>query len=261
MKWRLGVLLVLLGLAATTVAAQGTNAVVAGIGTETVQVLPDELRMAVGLRVQRDTLEEALEVYRTRRDAVTKLLKEAGALEDSVKVSDPKLGTAGGRAEMMRRMMGMGSRQERGEAEETGKIISFTAEATWQLSATSVEELLLESATAEKKVGGLDLLGKETMTPEELEALEEAAFSEEDDFTGRGRATPPGKPTFAYAKKLDPVQVTEMKKKAYQQAVKTAEELAALADKGLGDLVTLAVTVTPGSTEDGGRYEIGRAHV
>ena len=238
-------------------AAQENAVVVNGMGTESVQVLPDELRMTVALRAQQGTLEQALTAYRTRKEAVTKLLKEAGALAESVKVSDPRLEEPpSGEATALRRAVErvVGPQPARAEAARAPKAIAFTAEATWKLSATSADELLLEAATLEDKVRKLDLLGKASLTPEELETLEESAGAEEE-FAYEPAKAQPGEPSFLYAKKLDAAQLTALKKAAYEKAVASARELAAIAGRELGDLASLSAVAAPANLEEASYYE------
>jgi len=237
-------------------AAQENAVVVSGVGTESVQVLPDELRMTVALRAQQGTLEQALTVYRARKEAVTKLLKEAGALPESVKVSDPKLEEPpSGQAAALRRALERARPQPaKAEAGSAAKAIAFTAEATWKLSATSADELLLAAATVEDKVRKLDLLGKASMTPEELETLEESAGAQEE-FTYEPTKAQPGEPSFLYAKKLDGAQLTALKKAAYEKAVASARELAAIAGRELGDLASLSAMAAPPNLEEANYYE------
>lgn len=228
----------------------GMGSEVTGTGTESVHVLPNELRLTVALRTEKETLEKALAAYTTRKETVAKLLKDAGALPESVKIGDPKLeGLPNDQAAMLRRAMArMKSEPAKAEAGGGMKAITFAAEATWKLSATSVEELLPEAAAIEGKVRKLDLLGKDAMTAEELETLEESA-GQEEQFRYEQPKAQPGEPTFVYAKKLEATQLATMRKAAYQKAVEAAREVAAAAGKDLGDLSSLSAMALPGNLE------------
>lgn len=229
---------------------------VAGTGLETLEVLPGEMRMTVGLKVEGEGLEEALRAFEERGAEVAELLKEAGAVADSVEIGDPSVGSSGASRQqqmMMRRMM---ERSGRAEVEEEGrKTVSFEAKATWKLEAGSVVELILEADAIGKRIEGLDLVGKAKMTPEQLEELEEAGLDEEDyyDMMDEGRQEP-GKPSFAFAKKVESAEVLELKKKAYAKAVVAAGHVAAAAGRELGELASLSAEVGSGGYNESDYY-------
>ena len=244
-------------LAAGAVVAQEEFGHVNGAGVERLEVVPNEMRMSVGLQVKGPTMEEAISAYKAKRESVTKLLAEAGAAPESIKIGDPEAGGgAQPRNAQMQRMIAArraasGAKTEKGEEPQT---ISFNAVATWKLAGGSIEELLPETSALEKKIGAIDFVEKEAATPEEAEEMEEEGYSDETAMYGEQAPPGPGKPTFSYARKIDAEQVTGMEKAAYQKAVKSAGEVAALVGREIGALTSVSVNVDAGRPSESYDY-------
>jgi len=259
MRWKMCVSVLAVALCAAAAIAQEEEGMgfVNGSGKESIEVLPDELRMNVALEVKAPTIEEAMTVFKAKREALTKTLTEAGAMPESIKFGDPKCGAAAGseRQQMMRRMMARsrgGASEE--NAEEETQVISFDAQAAWKLSAASLEDLIPEAVGIQKKVSAISFVDKAAKGEEEEEEI-----PDEEMYPGENGPSA-GKPAFSYARKIDPAKVAEMKKAAYQKAIKDATELAALAEKQLGKLTSINANVDAGSIPEDSEYYARQAY-
>jgi len=148
---------------------------------------------------------------------------------------------------MMRRLMEQESDfgEEEGEEKkpEETVTVAFTATATWPLKSATAEELIIEALAIRKKIEGLDLEGKAVKTPEELEAMEEAAAEAYSRYGYDDGEPKPGKPTFMFMKKIDDAKLDEMKKAAFEKAKAEAAKNAALAERKVGPVTGLQVQV------------------
>jgi uncharacterized protein YggE len=215
---------------------------VQGMGTATLERMPELLRLHVQLSARGKSPAEALAALRDRRDAVKALLPTLGAAADSIRFDDPQVTRGDQQQKMNEMLMQRMGRTKRGSSPGEAPTLPTTATATltadWPLKATDVEQLLAEAFAMQEKIKTADVAGaKETA---QLSPEEEELQAEMQQMMGGNQGPVPGEPQFTFVLKVTPEEKAKLTAEAFQKAKAEAGRLATAAGAKLGKLTSLA---------------------
>lgn len=223
-----------------------SGATVTAPGSVTLKRQPSQLIMKVDLIARGETLKQALANLEDRRKTAGLLLKTLQATEDSITFGNPTSASPLGQAEQqMQQMISQRISNSGGAVPEGLKLpesvsVSQPVTARWPLTGKDPAALLEESEALQKRINDADLAGvknQEGISPEQLELMEEAAFSV-DPYSGEPE-TPPGTPQFVFAASLTDKERQAALREAFDKAQRQAAELASAAGLEIAGLASL----------------------
>ncbi len=221
---------------------------VGGIGSVTIELPAQLLRMQIDLSAKHKVAAEALSKLKTIKEAAARKLEELGAIKESARFTDPVLNLAGaaGDAEMQH-MVWMRTRGKQPD-ESKLKAMPITASvhltAEWPLKGETPEERLLAAHELREKITAAELAGaKEPLTPEEEE------MQDEMENSGGSSAPQAGTPSFVFVAKISEEDQDKALAEAFDKARKHAERVAKAAGMPLGKIHGLSGSLAPAETE------------
>jgi len=220
------------------------NDAVTSVGTASVKIKPERLRMYVQLVGKGKTLKDALDSLENHREAALLQLEALKVDKDSISLGTPTVAAQSQQQQlemMVRARMGMGASKAVKKGPRVYQVnVSLTAE--WPLPSDKPDELLLFVDNLTEKIKKVDLSGeKDTreLSPEEQELLEEMEGAV-TSYSGRSDQVQVGKPYFVYVGTISGDQRNKAMREAFVKAKKNAEELALAAKVRLGPLTGLS---------------------
>lgn len=227
-----------------------------GQGSATVKRVPTILRMHIEVLGKGETLKEALDKLKARRQAAVAQLKTLKADHESIELGSPSLSNVESQrrrqleAMVIQRYSARGGDLPKGLKVPKAFTVSVSLTAEWPLEADGPEQMLLATQALQEKVRAADLAGTkdaEALSPEEQELAEE--MSDMMGFSGEQEAKP-GEPHFLYVARISEEDRDKAFAEAFAKAKEQASRLAQAAGARLGPLVAL-------SGQGGGGIEFG----
>jgi len=224
---------------------------ITGNGTASLKKDAQLIRLQIDLLAKGKDPKEALAKLKDRREAATKKLAELGATADSVRLEGVRVVPS--KTDQQRQMEMMVRARMRGQKTTAREVtarepvkVSISLKAEWPLKGASPEERLLAAHELQDKLREADLAGQkeaEQLTPEEKEAMEEAAADEETHFySGMEEGPKPGEPVYLYVAKVSDEERARLLTDAFNKAKTNAARLAQAAGATLGPLSYLMST-------------------
>ncbi|MEN6457774.1 MAG: SIMPL domain-containing protein [Thermoguttaceae bacterium] len=249
-------------------AAEPSLATVSGTGMVSVSLTPTWLRTQIPLRAYGKTPRMAIQNLETRRKAIVARLKEQMADPKSIAFGTPRVGLAtevspASSYPSATPVMAPAPSPAvspaipsaaKGEKTNTPPLFAATTTVRAQWALPSAEEGLDRIATAaaaiqdKVRLAHAEGSGKEKLSPEEQEFLEEAEMGMAPATSGQPGFVPPqvaflspvsGQPAFVFVGVLSDAQRKAALAQAYAKAKKDAAELAAAAGMQLGPIQSL----------------------
>ncbi len=223
---------------AALLAQTPSAATVTGTGSVEIKRQPELLRVQIEVMSRGKTLKESLEKLKVRREEVRTALVQLGAKKDAITFGDANTADElSGRQNDVGRLIRDRNRvlgKPAGNA-ETASIVAGMVRVEFALPAGGADEFLIASRELQDKIKAADLGGlkdKAKLTPEEQEAIEEAAGRPRRGDEGEAR----GDPMFLYVSKISEAERSKAQAEAFSKAKRDAERLARAAGVELGGL-------------------------
>jgi uncharacterized protein YggE len=219
---------------------------IAGLGTATIKVAPDSMRMVLQLPAEGKTLKDAMAKMGQRKESAKKKLAALGAAENDVTFEDLRADTPNPQQLMQQALqarMGMAKKPAAPAGAPTVRLL-VTLKARWPLSGKSPEELFAASQELQEKIKSADLAELKQASAEERERLEEQQGGAEINF-GMPPPPPPGEPSFSFSARIADDQIAAATQQAFKIAREKARQLATGAGVELGNLKQLSSTLVP----------------
>jgi hypothetical protein len=249
------------GLSAASATAAGLGQIAAS-GKFHLQRPPTHLRMYVQLTGKGKTLEEALAALGQRREAATAKLEKLGVDKKSIAFTPPGVDeSAAAQQRQMEAMLAQRRAKKPAKPVKPPVTVTTILSAAWPLTGDTAEKLLLAAEAVREKVKSAQLnVGKEKLSPEEQELVEEAARNNGIDESQQNK---PEEPHFLFVAWLSPSDRQAALASAFAKAKTQAEELAKAAGAGLGPMTGLSGETGGGAVNVNGynvysRYGINR---
>jgi hypothetical protein len=214
--------------------AAESDGVVTGTGMVAIKRLPQVLRGQFVVTGQAKDLPGAVSRLKEAQASASRKLVELGAAEKSIEVGPTQLGAgpADARAQYtqymqeLQRMMGQAG-VAKTQARPQFTIVCSTLKAEWPLTAAGADELFVAGYALQEKIksAGIGRKDLKKLTPEELEAAEEA-----------GAKAGAGEPVFQYLCKVSEADRAAALAEAYEKAKHDAASLARAAGSELAAL-------------------------
>ncbi len=239
-----------LGTLAATAAAQIVEPrnSVAGQGTVTIECRAERLRVQIDVSGKHKDAKEAAKLFEATREAAIAKARELGAIPESIKVEEPRLGTGGmddnAQMQQMVYMRMRGQKVDEKKSADLPVVISARLTAEWPLTGEKAVDLLLAAEELKKKIKDGDIAQVQKSappTPEEEEAAEES----QNEYGPPPKQ--PGEPTFTFVATVSEASRAKATSEAFRKALTAAERLTAAAGVPLGKLQNLSASA--GSVE------------
>lgn len=236
-------------LGASSARAEGAEATVSGIGSASIERMPERMRVAFPLTAKGDSLAAALAKLKEKRTTTEGALALLGADKASIKFGDVTVQKQEEAEEMNRMLMERMGRsrratssapstgEEKPKSEATNAVVVVTAD--WPLPTGGAEELLVAVHGLQKKINDADLGGakeKEKLSPEEEELQAEMRQMMSNAQPG---AAKPGAPTFVFVAEIPEEERAKFMAAAFAKAKASAERTAAAAGRKLDKLTAV----------------------
>lgn len=234
---------------------------VSAMGTATVKERPTVLRMIIQLSEKAESLQDALNQLKDRREAALLQLESLGFEKDKIVIDEPTPESPNSpQRRQMEQMMRMMRSQGRSvpKALEQPKLVTITCLVTAErpLEATAHDDILVFANDLADKVTAADLAGtKEAkkLSPEAEELAEEMEGMMSDSSYGEEEVNP-GEPRFFYVARLSQESRDKAMAEAFARAKANAERLATAAGVELGGLASLSGSAMHSENQTGDYY-------
>lgn len=245
--------------------AADSDGVVTGTGRVTIKRPPQVLRGQFVVIGQAKDVAGAVAKLKEAQAEASKKLAELGAAEKSVEFGPTPMGAGPADAaapytkymQDMQRMMSPTGGGIKPAAKPQVVIVSSTVKAEWPLKAAGADELFVAGYCLQEKIKAA-AVGKpdaKKMTPEEAEALEEAAGAK----GGGGAGGAAGEPTFQYVCMVSDADRAAARAEAFQKAKQNAAETAKAAGAELAALRNITAQAASPTAVEGGSEMFTRA--
>lgn len=250
-------------LGASAARGERPEASVSGIGSASVERMPERMRVAFPLTAKGDSLAAALAKLKEKRTTTEGALTLLGAEKASIKFGDVNVQKQEEAEEMNRMLMERMGRsrratasstpttgEEKPKSEATNAVVFVTAD--WPLPTGGPEELLVAVHGLQKKINDADLGGakeKQKLSPEEEELQAEMQQMMSNSQPG---AAKPGAPTFVFVAEIPEEERAKFLAAAFAKAKASAERTAAAAGRKLDKLTAVESGPGGGGDVDGG---------
>jgi uncharacterized protein YggE len=220
--------------------AQDTAPSVTVSGTAAAPVAPELLRLTLLISAQGSDIRDAIAKLKQERDDVKGKLLSAGAIETSLKFTDPAEGAQGNltpQQQAMQRLLAMQRNGGKAPASQpSGSTVSTQLTAEWSLPTASPDDALIAANELEAKIKGAIPKPGEAVakTPEEEEIAQETAAQTGAD------ASKPDEPKFVFVHKLTEDERAKLLSEALANAQSQANRLAAAAGKQVGHVIRIS---------------------
>ena len=220
---------------------------VSGVGFVTVKERPALVRMTIQLSEKAESLKDALDQLKDRREAALQQLQSLGAKQDTIVAEPPTLPSDNPQQRQQMEQVVRGLRAQ-GRSIPKGleqpAIVTVTSQLTaeWPLDMATHEEVLMFVKDLKDKVVAADLAGineAKKLSPEAQELEEEMAEARSGSGYGE-EETNPGEPQFFYVARLSEAACDQALAEAFARAQAHAARLAKAAGAQLGTLSSLS---------------------
>lgn len=206
-------------------------------GSATMTAHPKQLRVSVPLSGSGKEAKDAVAELRKNIEQVKSKLEALKPVADTLKVTDPSMGSGSQMNSYQRRQLAMmrqmQNRQNKGADAAPSVNVSAVLTATFDLPDAKGDDALIQAHALQQQIAAAVKVEGKKRTPEEQEML--------DEMQGMGMdAGESGETSFEYVLVLTPEQSASVLKQAIADASSKAQALAAATGKKLGDLHTLA---------------------